>query len=174
MTSFMAAVWALLAYIYCSLLLFGGPFQALALLLMWRDRLGLTYWQALLPLSVLLAAIGTSFAKQHGVHRQLLPALFIVFSMGLSAVLVGGYAEIRRVKIISEFAPDQEIHSSIFSSFRNAPRKFQPFLHGAALKNCRPFAWSYRRMEFYALPPNVAANVLPKDWIEACKIRRTR
>jgi hypothetical protein len=42
------------------------------------------------------------------------------------------------------------------------------------LKDCVPYAWSYRLMEFYQLPSDVAVNVLPQDWLERCSIQRTR
>ncbi|MCF3595530.1 hypothetical protein LZG00_16180 [Rhodobacteraceae bacterium LMO-12] len=169
-----SALFGIVAYGFTSVLLFGGPLHAIALLMFWQERLGLAYWPALIPVAILLAIFATMFALRQGLPRVLLPAVFISISMGLAALLIGGYAEIQRGRIVKRFGPDVEIQSSIFASFRNAPREFQFFLHGAALKNCKPFAWSYRQITFYELPPNVAVNVLPATWIKDCKIQRTR
>lgn len=174
MTFLNAGIFGLLAYAVTSVLLYGGPLQALGLLTFWRDRLGLAYWPALLLVAMVLAIFLTKFSARFGMPRVLLPAIFIVISMSFSALLVGSYAASQRDTIVEKFEPDVEIRSSVFASFRNAPQEFQFFLHGAALKECKPYAWSYRRMAFYELPPNVAVNVLPTSWIEECKIQRTR
>lgn len=175
MTSFLnAGIVSLLAYVFTSVLLYGGPLQALGLLTYWRDRLGLAYWPALLLAAMVLAIFLTKYSARFGVPRVLLPAVFIIISMGFSALLVGSFAAVKRDVIVERFEPDVEIRSSIFASFRNAPQEFQFFLHGAALKSCVPYAWSYRQMAFYELPPNVAVNVLPERWVEECNIQRTR
>lgn len=174
MAVFFAAIFAVLAYCLASTVLFGGPFQALALCTIWSDRLGLAYWPALVFCAMLLALILTKLSARSGMPRAMLPAFFIVISMGFSAVLVGSYATVQRARIVEKFNPDLEIRSSVFASFRNAPRDFQFFLHGAALKDCNAYGWSYREMGFYKLSPNVAVNVLPQNWIEQCSLRRTR
>ncbi len=162
---------AVVAYFVASVAFFGGPFRALGLLLLWGDR-GLPYGSAVL-LALAIALLATHFAERVGVPRFLYAAIFISVSIASSAVMVGTYAEIKRGYIVEKFKPDVEIRRSIFASFRNAPRDFQFFLHGAALKDCRPYAWSYRRMEFYELSPSVAPNVLPSSWVKECKIGRT-
>ena len=169
-----AGIFALLAYCLASTVLFGGPFQALALLTIWNDRLMLPYWSVLVFLPILLALMLTRLSARPRVPRALLPAFFIVISMGFSALMVGSYAAAQRARIVEKFDPDLEIRSSVFTSFRNAPRDFQFFLHGAAMKDCKLYAWSYREMGFYKLPPNVAINVLPPNWLEQCGIQRTR
>jgi len=174
MTYLRTGFFCVLAYIFTSALLYGGPFQALGLLTFWRDRLGVAYWPVLILVAMVFAIFATKSAVRSGMPHFLAPAVFISISMICSALLVGGYAENQRGRVVESFEPDVELRSSVFSSFRNAPREFQLFLHGAALKNCKPYAWSYRLMEFYELPPDVAANVLPSSWIEECKIRRTR
>lgn len=169
-----AGLLCILAYVLTSTLLFGGPFHGLGFLTFWRDRLGLVYWPAVIPFGIVLATITTKVAVRYGMPRLFTPATFISISMVCAAVFIGIWADYQRDRIIGRFGPDTEIRSSIFASFRNAPRDFQFFLHGAALKDCKPYAWSYRQMAFYELSPNVAANVLPVSWIEECNIRRTR
>ena len=162
-----------LAYCFVSVLLFGGPFRAFYFLTFWSGRLGVDYWHVLVLVAAVLGYLATELAVRLGMHYLLIPVVFISISMGLSAVFVGYYAEHQRDRIVEDFEPDVEIRSSIFASYRSAPRDFQFFLHGAVLKDCKPFAWSYRRMAFYELKPSVAPNVLPREWIEKCKIRRT-
>jgi len=169
-----AGILGLLSYGLTAALLYGGPLQALGLLTFWRDRLGLSYWPALIVVAMLLALFVTKFVARFGVPRVVLPAVFVAISMGFSALLVGKYADNQRSSVVDAFEPDIEFRASIFRSFRNAPRDFQFFLHGAALKDCKPYAWSYRQMAFYELPSNVAVNVLPISWIEECDIERTR
>lgn len=174
MPFFTAGVHGLLAYGFTSTILFGGPLQAIAFLTIWRDRLGLAFWPALLLFAMMLAAFLTKSSLRIGMPRVFLPAVFVLISMSSSALLVGSYAAIQRSRIVKEFEPDVEIRSSVFASFRYARQDFQFFLHGAALKNCKPYAWSYSQMAFYELPSNVAVNVLPTSWIDECNIQRTR
>lgn len=169
-----AGVYSFLAYGLTSSLFFGGPLQAIAFLSIWRDRLGLAYWPALLLVAIVLAIFLTKPFLRFGMPRILLPAVFIFISMSSSALLVGSFAAMSRDRIVEEFEPDVEIRSSILASFRYTRQDFNFFLHGAALKNCKPYAWSYSQMSFYELPANVAVNVLPKSWIDECNIQRTR
>jgi len=93
--------------------------------------------------------------------------------MVLSVGLVGAYAEyLRRVRVL-EFAPDSYVEKPFFRSLQEVPNDFQFFLHAAALKHCKPYAWSYREMDFYELPPDAAVNVLPAEWIKRCAIKRS-
>ncbi|AZQ66416.1 hypothetical protein EF888_04265 [Silicimonas algicola] len=174
MRFFIAGIYSLLAYGFTSSLFFGRPFQAIAFLTIWRDRLGLVYWPALLVVAIMLAAFLTKSSLRFGMPRILLPAVFVFISMSSSALLVGSFAAISRNRIVEEFKPNVEMRSSIFTSLRYARQDFKFFLHGAALKNCKPYAWSYSKMAFYELPANVAVNVLPTSWIEECSIQRTR
>jgi hypothetical protein len=125
-------------------------------------------------MALVLAGFVTVFAARMGLPKFLSLGFFTLISVSLSGLFVGTYAEHRRDIVVEAFAPDEQLPASFFTSLRNAPREFQFFLHGPALKNCQPYAWSYRTMSFYELPPNVAANVLPKIWIEKCNIQRTR
>ena len=169
-----SVLFGFLGYAFTSALLFGSPLHALFLLMFWRDKLGLAYWPALILVAVTIAIFTTILAARIGILRHYLAAVFASLSIGLSVFMIGTYAENRRDDITERFEPDEKIRASFYSSLRNAPREFQLFLHGAALKDCKPYAWSYRMMNFYELPSNVAANVLPVSWIRECNIRRTR
>ena len=163
--------WAAVAYVIVSLAWFGDCLQPLRLALVATDRLVGPLW--------LLAvfAIAASFLMLRVLAERIRPpfrlALALALSMSASIVLVGIGAEVWRIAVISDFQPDDVRRSSFFRSIREAPKDFQFFLHAAALKDCTPYGWSYRRMEFYVLPQNVAPNVLDRDWIERCDLRRS-
>lgn len=92
--------------------------------------------------------------------------------MVLTVAMIEIYADVVRSAKLAAFGADVAFQHSFLSSLLEAPRDFQFFLHAAAMKNCEPYAWSYRTMSFYQLPPNVAVNVLPEEWIERCQIER--
>jgi hypothetical protein len=170
----MAIVFGILAFGLLSFILFGGPLQAIAFLTIWNDRLGMVYWPVLLLIAIVLATLLSRYSLRSGMPRVLLPAVLVVISMLFSAILVGAFAAMERNRIVKAFEPEVEVRSSIFASFRYERQDFNFFLHGAALKNCKPYAWSYSKMAFYELPNNVAVNVLPASWIKKCSIERTR
>ena len=170
----MAFVFGIAAFCITSVLLFGGPLQAIAFLTIWNDRLGMVYWPVLLLLGIIIALVLSKYLLRFGMPRVFFPASFIVIAMLTSALLVGVCAAMERNQVVEEFEPDVEIRSTVLASFRYTRQDFNFFLHGAALKNCKPYAWSYKKMAFYELPSNVAVNVLPKSWIEECSIERTR
>ena len=163
----------LVAYFASATVWFGGFLHSVGFLTFWNDRLGIAYW----PL-VALAGVGVGLglallSLRGGLPLRFAPAIFITCSMACSTIGLGVYTEISRSREIERFSPDLAERASFFRSLHAAPREFQFFLHGAALKDCVPYAWSYRTMSFYELPPNIAVNVLPGIWIEECDIRRS-
>lgn len=164
----------LLSYAVAAVLLFGGPLHAIGFLTLWNDRLALLSWPLLLVFGLATGLVCAFLGVRFGAKKHYAPAFFVFFSIICSTIVVGVYTEHKRSEVIEKFNPDIATRASFFKSLRSAPRDFQFFLHGAALKDCTPYAWSYRRMVFYELPPNVAVNVLPTSWIEECQIKRTR
>lgn len=163
-----------LSYLVAAVLLFGGPLQPIAFLTFWNDRLAVLNWPALFAFGAIVGLASAALGVRFGMKLQYVPAWVLFFSMFCSTVALGVYTEHKRDEVIERFNPDIATRASFFKSLRSAPREFQLFLHGSALKDCIPFAWSYRNMAFYELPPNVAVNVLPQSWIEECQIKRTR
>jgi hypothetical protein len=88
----------------------------------------------------------------------------------LPTFFVGIYGDFLRHGAVLAFGADEVEEHSFFRSLREAPQDFQFFLHTAALKNCTPYAWSYRTMAYYRLGPSVAGNVVPRQWIARCSI----
>lgn len=159
-------------YSITALVLFGGIFQPIAFLTFWSGRLGASFWPALVIPGAFFGFLVSGFLKRLGFQSHVTLPVFIVLAMSLSGVFVGSYASILRAREINAFGAELEFRNSFFQTLRHAPREFQFFLHGAALKDCVPYAWSYRSMSYYQLPNNVAVNVLPKDWLEMCGIVR--
>lgn len=164
---------SVLVYVAVSLLIFGSIFTPIDVLIFPSNRLGASLWPLMCALGIITAAyiaFRTTFPAQLVSWRA---PVFIVIAMFLSVGLVAAYAEMLRYWRVQEFAPDSYIGSSFFQSLRQAPTEFQFFLHAAALKGCKPYAWSYREMAFYELEPDVAVNVLPGEWLQRCAIKRT-
>ena len=99
--------------------------------------------------------------------------MYVAAVMTTSVVGIGLYADHVRATRTTEFAADVSVGHSFFRSIRVAPSEFQFDLHAAALKRCKPYGWSYRTMDFYELPPNVAVNVLPAEWVNRCHMHRS-
>ncbi|WP_146055979.1 hypothetical protein [Bosea psychrotolerans] len=167
-----SAFLALCAYIFMALLLFGGIFAPVGFLTIWSGRLGPGYWPWLMALALAISSSVYLPPLRERIGRHFRAPLFIASSMAFSVLLVGAYADARRQKSIAAFSPTHVLQHSFFRSIRSAPQEFQFYLHAAALKDCTPYAWSYREMAFYVLKPSVAVNVLPWAWLEMCSIRR--
>jgi phosphate/sulfate permease len=108
-------------------------------------------------------------------HRKsfTISTIFLVVTALISFVLfAAALAENKRHKVYKSFGPGEIISNSFFRSLRETPKEYQFYLHAAALKDCKPYAWSYSEMEFYLLPDSVAPNVLPSDWVKRCNIKR--
>lgn len=157
-------------YSILSLILFGGLFDPAFWLIGGLDRLGAQFWALLVIVSVALAAAVSVhlMARYELAYRC---AAFVAIAMLLSVLSVGVYADGIRRQTIAEFRPDASFQHSFFRSLHEAPKEFQFYLHAGALKDCVPYAWSYRSMNFYRLPDNVAANVIPGAWQKRCGIK---
>jgi hypothetical protein len=166
---------SILAYAVVSFLLFGNILMPAFFMTMHRDHLGAPYWWLLVAASAALAGYSAGFLSR---RFEMAPnydiPVFIVLWMVFSVVSVGIYADWIRRERLRDLNPDTSVQHSFFRSIREVPRDFQFFFHTAALKDCKPYAWSYGQMVFYELRPNVAINVLPAEWIKRCNIVRTR
>ncbi|WP_271949739.1 hypothetical protein [Ruegeria faecimaris] len=111
-----------------------------------------------------------AFLAKKGLKELLSVPIFLALSMSFSTVFVATYAELLRAIATRSFNADVEIQNSFYQSLKHALQEGQFFLHGAALKDCVPFAWSYRRVSYFQLPNNVAVNVLPSEWLVSCNI----
>jgi hypothetical protein len=154
------------------MLLCGGVFRLIAFMTIWNDRLSAPYWESFLLVGIAIGSVAAFFVARSERLKSATVAVFVIVSMVCGTMFVGIYVESRRSQIVEDFGADKEIQNSFFRSMHGASQDFQFFLHGAALKDCIPYAWSYRTMSFYQLHSRVAANVLPADWIELCQIKR--
>jgi len=93
----------------------------------------------------------------------------VVVGMSASLLVVGAYADDLRSKVLNEFDADRLVQHTFLESVRRAPEDDQFFLHAAAMKRCVPYAWSYRRMSLYRVPPKAAFNVMPAKWLSECR-----
>jgi hypothetical protein len=163
---------ATFAYAVVTVMLFGNPFQPIALATLWSSRLGAPYWQGIAIISFAASTLIFLRPIRDAIPTLLREPVFLILAVLLPTAAVGLYADgIRHRTVLALHADEVEEHS-FFRSIREAPADFQFFLHTAALKGCTPYAWSYRKLAFYVLPPNIAVNVLPQQWITRCGIVR--
>jgi len=93
----------------------------------------------------------------------------LVLALSVAVCVAAFLATTQRTQVIAKFNPDEIITNSFFQSIYETPKEFQFYLHAAALKDCKPYAWSYSKMDFYLLRESIAHNVVPRDWIEKCR-----
>lgn len=171
---FKSPVWlSIVAYGAFAYWVFGDIAEPIGFMTMWSDRLSAPYWKALVAGSFTVAAILFLSASKLGLILPYRVLLFAIAGVYLSVLSVGTYVDRLRHEKIVAFNADIVLENSFTRSVQEAPVEWQFFLHAAALKNCTPYAWSYRLMEFYELKPNVAINVLPDEWLKRCDIRRS-
>lgn len=170
--------WNIAFFVLCAIniFLFGNPLKPLPYLLgIWRIPVSpsLLGWAAV---GGFLAAISGAFLMRALVPKQLArdatPTASLILAVFTAVTILSVATNAQRQRTIANFAPDQVHTKNFIDSLRNTPSDFQQFLHAAAIKNCKPYAWSYSKMRFYDLPRHVAVNVLPKAWIEECGISR--
>ena len=164
----------LAALVYCvvTAVLFGNPLQPIGLALSWPDRLGVPHWRMIAVLGIGASALVFAPPLRNRIKYTFRLPIFVILAILLPTVIVGLYADAIRHRAVLAFEPDEVEEHSFFASISKAPVEFQFFLHTAVLKDCSPYAWSYRTLGFYRLPPNVGVNVLPQPWIDRCAIQR--
>lgn len=163
----MGLLLAIFAYLAETAAIFGGPLKPIGLVTFWANRLGAPYWPEIAALGV-AASILLFGRLRNAVDVVFRLPVVVTLVMLLPTAFVGLYADFLRHRAVLALGADEVQEHSFFRSLGQAPQDFQIFLHTAALKNCTPYAWSYRMMAFYVLPPSVRANVLPGAWIKHC------
>ncbi|EJJ27637.1 hypothetical protein [Rhizobium sp. CF142] len=162
-----------IAYFFFALILFDDILAPLGFMTVRYDGLNLPYWKTIVAGCFFIAAmcfLAASWPPFKLPYKILISA---IVGVSLSVFSVGKYADRVRHQKIVEFNADVAFENSFFRSLKEAPVEFQFYLHAAALKNCTPYAWSYRLMAFYELEPDVAVNVLPDEWVKRCSIHRS-
>lgn len=155
----------------------GGLVYTLEISLLFRPRIHIAVFFGAVILGViatvlLIALIERLFLKKQ-ISSQLSWALGINFS-AFGAILIGGLvATTWRSIEVQRFSPDEYVSSSFYQSIRETPKEFQFFVHAAALKDCKPYIWSYSQMRFVHIRANTAVNVIPGEWVRQCDIVRS-
>jgi hypothetical protein len=164
-------VLSFVAYVVVAEIAFGDLFKLFYYLYSIPDHLGLPFWKLLVVGGVAVSWFAFMIADRFAMQNYQWP-LFIALSMTLPIVSVGVYADLARSHAMARFGADAQFEHSFFRSLHEVPADFLQYLHAGALKDCEPYAWSYRDMSFYRLPNNVAVNVLPREWLERCSIKK--
>ena len=162
----------LLTTIVFSIVFFGGFARfVLGYVFFWNDRLGAPNWPLFLVASAVCAGLVARYLSRVGYGRASINSVVLGTFLVFSVFCVGTYAELLRRQAMAEFAADREFQNLFWVSLRNAPTDFQFFLHAGAMKDCVPYAWSYREMSLYELNESVMFNVLPATWFDECETR---
>lgn len=159
---------AALTYLVLTVLLFGDLLKPVAFATFWSGLLGLDHWRRLAIIGVAASLLVFLRPFRKAIPGALLPSAFVILAVLVPTALVGFYADVLRHRAVLMFGADEVDERSFFSSIKNAPEEFQFFLHTAVLKNCKPYAWSYKTQSFYEVPSSAAVNVLPRPWIKKC------
>lgn len=125
-----------------------------------------------LSIGVVSALLATFAFRRVARARPWAVPVGITALMTVAPLALAAMTEARQARVSVAFWADAEVRALFPASLRAAPRAFRFFLHGAALKDCRPHAWSYRSMSDCALPPNLAVNVPQTGWATRCGIVR--
>lgn len=152
-------------YVAIAAFAFGGVLKPLAFATSWSDRLGASHWLLIVLACFAIATCSFFIPPRFSIARG---PVFVAVGLGGSLLCVGAYVDHLRMEALKKFAADQQFQHSFLESVRKAPNDFQFFLHAAAMKNCVPYAWSYRTMSFYRIPASAAVNVMPEHWLAAC------
>ena len=168
-----SALAAIATYCVVALIVFGNVATPVLFLTEWFHRLGIPFWRLIAVGCAALSAAVFLLPKSWLRSTPTKISLFVALSMISSTAAVGIYSDRIRQTRIANFEADRVMEHSFFRSIREAPQEARFFVHSAALKNCVAYAWSYRTMSFYRLPPSVVQNVVPNSWLVRCPILRS-
>ncbi|MEE4200985.1 hypothetical protein [Erythrobacter sp.] len=118
-----------------------------------------------------LLAVGLSFLLM---RVKSIPALWRWSVWGLAAIIapitaVALYEGIVRDVATKRLDPEAVFARPLLHSIRHTQFNVGTlYVHGAALKDCRAYLWSYRRMDYVEISPGRTGNLLPREWKERC------
>ena len=163
------AALAFVTYLVIASFAFGDPLTPIAYATFWSGRLGAPYWFWIVCACFAVGACSFLLPARFSLVRG---PVFVAVGLVGSLITVGAYSDHLRSKALNEFGADRLIQHSFSESVRNPHEEFHYFVHAAAMKDCVPYAWSYRAMSVYRVPLRAAVNVMPEKWLEQCSIRR--
>ena len=168
------AFWlSLIAVLGWSVVAFSSPFAPIGLWARLDDLAlppGFPWWAFFL--AALAWAVGLGLSVRGVGWAVATPPILLAGLVGASALAMTAM-EKERDRIVAAFAPDCVALEPLRRSLREAPSELQLFLHGAAVKDGEPYAWSWREMSFYPLDDRTWPNVLPRD-VERCMSEERR
>lgn len=172
MSKLQTAVYFFLAYFVCSFLLCGDMLSTLANAPIMARAGSRDFWNVFFLGSFALALIVSLPWLTPFIWPEFRPALFMTIWMLASATSAGIYGTAKLNEAIASLHPDKVFKNSFFQSLHQVPREFSTYAHAGAMKDCRPYYWSYTWLKFIPLNTDSAVNVLPQDWLDECNIKR--
>lgn len=156
------------AYVAIAIFSFGSVFKPIFLAFQ-PERLGAPNWNWIVFICFAIASLSFLIPTR---LRFLRGPAFMIIGLGGSVLGVAAYADRLTAAGLEKFRGERQMRNSFIESLRRAPEEHQFFLHAAAMKDCVPYAWSYRTMNFYRVPLRAAINVMPGKWLMECSIDR--
>lgn len=171
------AVLTLAAYLAASFLMFGDGLTPLVIgpgmfaAPFYSPALAAIGWVSGLA-ALAVSIVSVRFAISRGVSRIFLLPLIVFFWITLSAMVAGAALESWKSREFHRFSADRKYVESVFIAYHlTFFSDRSQYVHGAAVKDCKPYIWSYGSMSFEAIEPNTAVNVLPREWVKECSIK---
>jgi len=173
-----SVAFALAAYFIASYLVFGRGLAAadtfLHLLFMPSSigKPAIVAWICA-PIALAISIYAARQARRYGLTTILFVPSIVFLWIVLTALMAGMILEGWKTYAVNGFEADRQYTRPAFASYHHARSPGSRRLHGAALKDCQAYLWSYREMTFRAIGPDTAVNVLPGEWVAECGIKRT-
>lgn len=163
-------------FILTAAIIFANPLRPLYffLTLVFVEELPLPDWILISSIMAGIAvgavtAFGSRPIRERNASYLSSTTVFVSVFMATSAVSAAMITTHEREQAVRIFKADQVELRSFWKSLRRDSENFA-YAHAVAIKDCNPYIWSYRTMEFHSLNQNIAKNVLPNEWVRQCKI----
>ncbi len=170
------AVLMLAAYLTASFLMFGDGLTPIVIApslfaapFYWPTLAAIAWASGLAALAISIWS--ARFAISQGVSKIFLLPVIVFLWIVLSAVIAGAALELRKSNEFNKFDADRQHVESIFTAYHHTffSDHFR-YVHGFAIKDCRPYIWSYGLMSFEEIDPDTAVSILPREWVRECNI----
>ncbi len=173
----LSGIATLLVFFWLSTGLFGNTWLPLAGFVWFLNETGGDPLKGHLGLAIAFglscACLAILFARKRAMNwAYFAPGFMMVFVVATWAVLSVSL-EVSRRAAVEKFEADAAFQHVVFWSYSQTLKPHVTYPHAAVLKDCRTYVWSYRKMAFYEIGPNISTNVLPRRWIESCGIEKT-
>ncbi|NOU06572.1 MAG: hypothetical protein HOO99_10355 [Hyphomicrobiaceae bacterium] len=167
-------IFAIVAYGLITFILWGDPFK---IVYGWRHPFNTAAWAPIIVVAIVgLGLARYAIRKYDDSFRSISPGYWSLLQPTM--VVLSGVTWIWFVSLIgltyaqsfaiAKFNPDYVRAEPIRVSILNAPYVQFGDPHGVAVKDCKPYIWSFRQMGFVEVGDGLAINIIPEEWRKKC------